>query len=652
MTPRPPHASRSTTPPYDEGAPVNPIANVPGQPQNPEPGQDLPPIEGAPGHDLPDWNEEPDHELPDIPEGEIDNSLPGEGLTKWQIAAALVHAKRVLQRQSERRRARRENRQERREDRQQARKGPPNILVIMGDDIGIHNVSAYNHGIQNFYTPNIDRIGHEGVICLDAYGQNSCTAGRSAFLSGMTPFRTGLCKVGQPGSPLGYPDWAPTVAELLKDHDYRTGQFGKNHLGDLNSHLPTLHGFDEFFGSLYHLNAQEEPETEFYPKDPEFLAKYGPRGVLHCKAGKDRPKLLPGQRVQDDPRFGPVGDQTIVDTGPLNRARMPDHDMKEILPNAVQFITDAAKADERFFCWVNPSRTHIWSYLREGLEGRTGAGRGADALSECDDLVGVLLKLLDDLKIADNTIVVFTTDNGAEAMTWPDGGVTPFHGEKGTTWEGGFRIPLLMRWPGVIEPLTVSKEIISLEDFLPTFLSAAGDPDIKEKLKKGYKAKNGKQYKVWLDGFDFVPYLSGAVEKGPREEFFYFSGQGELNAVRWTDWKVTFASIQGNLVNGLRNVTAYPIVTHLRGDPYEVMHMESEMYFRWYVDNAWIFIPVGEMVEAFMASLMDDEYPKQAGSSIGPQDLNYTTLQIASTMQQLSNRGPTRGRALAARPIE
>ena len=626
----------------EEGAPVNPIANVPGQPQNPEPpqagapDQGLPPQAGAPDQDPPDWDDEVDNALPDLPAGEIDNSLPeggggdgeGGGLTKWQIAVGLVHIKRVLKRQAERRRARRENRQERRRER---RKGKPNILVIMGDDIGIHNLSCYNHGIQDYYTPNLDRIAHEGCMFTDAYGQNSCTAGRSAFIMGQSPFRVGLTAVGQAGSPLGIPDWAPTIAELLKDQDYRTGQFGKNHLGDLNKHLPTVHGFDEFFGSLYHLNAQEEPQTEFYPKDPAFLEKYGPRGVLDCKAGKDRPHLLPGRRVQDDPRFGPVGDQTIVDTGPLYRDRMPGHDKDEILPRSMDFIREAADAKEPFFAWVNTSRGHVWTRLKEEAVGKSGAGVYNDGIVELDECVGSLLDLLDELKIADNTIVMFTTDNGAECVSWPDGGFTPFKGEKGTSWEGGFRVPMMARWPGVIEPLTVSHDMIALEDWLPTFVEAAGEPAIVEKLLKGHKTANGKSYKVHLDGYSFVPYFHGEVDKGPREEFLYFSGSGKLNAIRWQDWKVAFAHDVGSIADGVRVTTAYPIITHLRMDPYEIMHEESGMYFRWFCDNIWIFIPIGERVAEFVKSL--EEYPYQSGNSLGPQDLNYTTAQIVDAVK-------------------
>jgi arylsulfatase len=386
----------------------------------------------------------------------------------------------------------------------QAADKKPNILVIWGDDIGIHNISVYSHGMMGYQTPNIDRIAKEGALFTDAYAQQSCTAGRSSFILGQHPFRTGLLAIGLPGSPHGIPDWAPTIADLLKGQGYATGQFGKNHLGDQDKHLPTVHGFDEFFGNLYHLNAEEEPETYYYPKDPEFKKKFGPRGVLHSFAdGK--------------------GGQTIEDTGPLTRARMPTVDT-EIHAAESKFIDKAVKDGKPFFVWLNTTRMHVWTHLKKESDGVTGISLYADGMVEHDKMIGEVLKQFDDLGIANNTIVIYGTDNGAETCTWPDGGATPFHGEKGTTWEGGFRVPMLVRWPGVIKPGTTINEIFSQEDWMPTLLAAAGEPDIVAKLANGYEA-NGRTFKVHADGHNFLPYFKGEVKKGPREEIHWFSGR-------------------------------------------------------------------------------------------------------------------------------
>jgi arylsulfatase A-like enzyme len=509
--------------------------------------------------------------------------------------------------------------------RRQRRKSKPNILVIMSDDVGISNLSCYTHGIQGFRTANIDRIAAEGAIFTDAYGQNSCTAGRSAFILGQCPFRTGLTAVGMPGSEHGIPDWTPTLADLLKEEGYRTGQFGKNHLGDWNKHLPTVHGFDEFYGNLYHLNTSEEPEGEFYPKDPAFLASYGPRGVLDCQA-TDRPP----PDIREDPRFGPQGNQRIKDTGPLTRARMPDYDDKEIAPRAESFIKEAARAKEPFFCWVCPSRCHVWTRLKKESEGVTGIGLFGDAILEHDKFVGRLLELLDKLKIADDTIVIWTTDNGAEHASWPDGGNTPFHGEKGTTFEGGFRVPFVMRWPGVIEPGTWENAIFSFEDIVPTLMASAGNPNVVAELKTGRKSRRlrDKTWKVHLDGFDFMPYFLGEVDRAPREYFLYFGQSGQLNAVRWNDWKVSFAHMVGNIFDALREVPANPTINHLRSDPYEVMHLEAGQYMKFYGDQLWLFVPVGQSIAEFVQSLAD--WPKQLGPLAGPADLNYATSGLAN----------------------
>ena len=337
----------------------------------------------------------------------------------------------------------------------------PNILVIWGDDVGVHNISAYNHGIMGYRTPNIDRIAKEGAMFTDAYAQQSCTAGRSSFILGQHPFRTGLLTIGMPGSDHGIPDWAPTIGDLLKEQGYSTAQFGKNHLGDRDKHLPTNHGFDEFFGNLYHLNAEEEPETYYYPKDPEFHKKFGPRGVIKSSA-----------------------DGKIEDTGPLTRERMETAD-EEFAAAGLDFIERNAKAKKPFFCWMSTTRMHVWTRLKKESQGKTGIGLYPDGMAEHDGHIGVFLDKLDELGIADNTIVVYSTDNGAEKFSWPDGGISPFHGEKGTTFEGGFRVPQVIRWPGVIKPGTIYNDIISHEDWLPTFLAAAGVPDVVEKCKKG-----------------------------------------------------------------------------------------------------------------------------------------------------------------------
>ena len=489
----------------------------------------------------------------------------------------------------------------------------PNIIVLWGDDIGVHNISAYNHGIMGYQTPNIDRIAKEGALFTDAYSQQSCTAGRASFILGQHPFRTGLLTIGMPGSTHGIPDWTPTTADLLKGQGYVTGQFGKNHLGDQDKHLPTLHGFDEFFGNLYHLNAEEEPETYYYPKDPEFKKKYGPRGVLHCKSdGK--------------------GGQTIEDTGPLTSKRIETID-EEVHAKAMDFMDRSVKAEKPFFLWYNSTRMHVWTHLKKESQGVTGIGLYPDGMVEHDGFVGQVLKKLDDLGIADNTILVYGTDNGAETATWPDGGITPFHGEKGTTWEGGLRVPMIVRWPGVIKPGTLVNEIFSQEDWMPTLLAAAGEPNIVEKLKQGHKA-NGKTFKVHADGYNFMPYFAGEVKDGPREEILYFGQGGELNAVRWNDWKVNFAIVDGNIATGTRKVTGWPLITHLKADPYEKMALESSMYMRWYGDNIWLFVPVQAQIKKFLVTI--PQFPLQQGSSLNAAGINYQTLKAAEALKRLN----------------
>ena len=488
----------------------------------------------------------------------------------------------------------------------------PNILVIWGDDVGWSNVSAYNLGMMGYETPNIDRIADEGALLTHAYAQQSCTAGRSSFILGQHPFRTGLLTIGMPGSPHGIPDWSPTIADLLKNHGYATGQFGKNHLGDRDEHLPTNHGFDEFFGNLYHLNAEEEPETYHYPKDPEFAKKYGPRGVIKSSA-----------------------DGNIEDTGPMTRKRMETAD-EEFLSSAMDFIDRSVKAEKPFFVWMNTTRMHVWTRLKPESEGVTGMGLYPDGMVEHDGHVGMMLNQLEELGIADNTIVIYSTDNGAEKVSWPDGGNTPFMGEKGTTWEGGFRVPAVVRWPGVIEPGTKVHDIMSHEDWMPTLLAAAGEPDIVEKLKKGHRA-NGKRWKIHPDGYNFLPYFKGEVDKGPREQIFYFGQNGDLDAVRWHDWKVSFATFEGNIATGVRFAANWPVITHLRSDPYEVMHHESEMYLRWYADLLWLFVPIQDEVQKFLSTMAD--YPFQEGASLNAAGINYQSLKALKILEQIREKG-------------
>jgi arylsulfatase A-like enzyme len=407
----------------------------------------------------------------------------------------------------------------------------PNILFIMSDDVGMWNVSAYHRGMMGGRTPNIDRIAQEGALFTDYYAQQSCTAGRAAFITGQHPFRTGLLKVGLPGAFLGLQKEDPTIAELLKPQGYATAQIGKNHLGDRNEFLPTVHGFDEFFGNLYHLNSEEEPEEPDYPKSPEFHARFGPRGMLRCRAtDRDDPTV--------DPRFGRVGRQTIEDTGPLTRKRMETVE-REMVAASLDFIDRSVHANKPFFLWHNTSRMHVWTRLSPEWENRSGYGLYADGMMELDSVVGQLLKKLDDLGVADNTIVVFTTDNGVEKFSWPDGGTAPFRGEKGTTWEGGFRVPALARWPGTVKPGTVINDITAHEDWMPTLLAAAGVADVKGRLLQGHQAGD-KTFRVHLDAYDMTDLLSGK-SPGARNEILFFDDDGNLNALRYQDWKLHFA---------------------------------------------------------------------------------------------------------------
>ena len=401
-----------------------------------------------------------------------------------------------------------------------AKTDKPNILIIWGDDIGWFNVSANNHGIMGYRTPNIDRVFNEGANFTDWYGQQSCTAGRAAFITGQSPIRTGLTKVGLPGADLGLRPEDPTIADVLKPLGYVTGQFGKNHLGDRDEFLPTAHGFDEFFGNLYHLNAEQEPENPDYPKDPEFKKKFGPRGVLHTYANAD-------------------GTQKIENTGPLTTKRMETVD-EEFLDASIKFMEKAVKDNKPFFCWWNSTRMHIFTHLKKESQGKTGLGVYPDGMVEHDGHVGKLLDKLDQLGITDNTIVMYSTDNGAEVMSWPDGGTTPFRGEKDTNFEGGWRVPCAIRWPGVIKPGTVSNEVFSHQDMLPTLAAAGGDPDVVEKLKKGGYKSGNKTFKVHIDGYNLLPFLKGEVKENPRKGFLYWSDDGDLMSLRVGNWKCTF----------------------------------------------------------------------------------------------------------------
>jgi arylsulfatase len=484
--------------------------------------------------------------------------------------------------------------------------GKPNILFIMSDDIGWFNISCNNNGIMGYRTPNIDRIAQEGANFTDFYGQQSCTAGRAAFITGQSPIRTGLTKVGLPGAKLGLSFDDPTVAQFMKGFGYATGQFGKNHLGDRNEHLPTVHGFDEFFGNLYHLNAEQEPECPDYPKDPNFRKKYGPRGVLKCRAtDKDDPTV--------DPQFGKVGKQIIENTGPLDTKRMETVD-EEFLAAAIDFMERKTKDDVPWFCYVNTTRMHIFTHLKPSSDGQTGLGVYPDGMVELDGYIGRLLSKLDELGVADNTIVVFTTDNGAEVMSWPDGGATPFRGEKDTNWEGGWRVPCVMRWPGVIEPGRVINDICSLQDFIPTFAAAAGEPELVEKVKKGYKA-DGRMFKVHLDGFNLMPFLAGQENESPRKGFLYWSDDGDLMAIRVGPWKAVFDEQRSTGLAVWREPLAkmrIPKIFNLRSDPFE-RGEEGLFYEKWMLDRAFLLVPAQALVAEWLESFR--EFPPRAKSA-------------------------------------
>jgi len=476
----------------------------------------------------------------------------------------------------------------------------PNILVIWGDDIGWWNVSAYNHGVMGYETPNIDRLAKEGMLFTDWYGQQSCTAGRAAFITGQSPIRTGLTKVGLPGADQGLRAKDPTIAELLKNQGYVTGQFGKNHLGDKNEFLPTVHGFDEFFGNLYHLNAEEEPENPDYPKDPAFKKKFGPRGVLHCWATDKADATV-------DPVFGPVGKQRIENTGPLNTKRMETVN-DEFTNAALDFMERSAKSGKPFFMWVNSTRMHIFTHLKPESVGRTGLGTYPDGMVEHDADVGRLLDKVDKLGITDNTIVMYSTDNGPECFSWPDGGTSPFRGEKDTNWEAGWRVPTLIRWPGVIKPASRSNQVFAHEDMLPTLLAAAGVPDVKEKLLKGYSAGDDKNFKVHLDGYNLVPFFKGEVKDSPRKEMLYWSDDGDLMALRYGNWKAVFKEQRAESFQVWSEPMVdlrVPKIFNLRSDPFERADHNAIYYNDWLLRRVFLLVPAQGFVAQWIASFKD-----------------------------------------------
>jgi arylsulfatase A-like enzyme len=490
----------------------------------------------------------------------------------------------------------------------------PNIVVIWGDDIGITNLSCYSHGLMGYRTPNIDRLAAEGMRFTDSYGEQSCTAGRASFLTGQSTYRTGLSKVGLPGAEAGLQREDPTIAELLKPLGYATGQFGKNHLGDRDEHLPTAHGFDEFFGNLYHLNAEEEPEHPDYPPEdqfPNFRERFAPRGVLRCRANGD-------------------GTQEIEDTGPLTKKRMETID-DEIVEGAVDFIERKHAEGTPFFLWVNTTHMHFRTHPKPDSSGQAGRWQSGyhDTMVDHDRHVGVVLDKLDELGLAENTIVIYSTDNGPHMNTWPDGAMTPFRSEKNTNWEGAFRVPQLIRWPGRIEAGAVSNEIVSHLDWLPTFLAAAGEPDVKEKLLAGHEAE-GKTFKVHLDGYNLLPYLTGETETSPRKEFFYFSDDGDLVAMRFDNWKLVFMEqrVEGTLQAWFEPFVALrvPKLFNLRTDPFERADRTSNTYWDWYIDRVFLIVPAQAVVGDYLRTFVEFP-PRQKAAS-------FTIDQVLEKMQE------------------
>lgn len=479
--------------------------------------------------------------------------------------------------------------------------GQPNILVIWGDDIGIWNISHNNRGMMGYQTPNIDRIAQEGLTFTDYYGQQSCTAGRAAFIGGNVPVRTGMTKVGLPGAKEGWQKTDVTMATVLKSQGYATGQFGKNHQGDRDEHLPTQHGFDEFFGNLYHLNAEEEPENRDYPKDAEFRKKFGPRGVIKASA-----------------------DGKIEDTGPLTRKRMETVD-QETLDAAKDFINRQNQAKKPFFCWWNATRMHFRTHVKESNTGISGPSGDEyhDGMVEHDMMVGDLLKLLDDLGLAENTIVMYSTDNGPHYNTWPDAGTTPFRSEKNSNWEGAYRVPAFIRWPGHFPAGKNLNGIVAHEDWLPTFAAAAGAPDIKDKLLAGVEL-NGRSYKNYIDGYNQLDYLEGKAKESPRHEFWYVNDDGQVVAARYDDWKVVFLENRGEAFGVWREPFTelrVPLLFHLRRDPFEKAQHNANTYNDWFLDRAFVIVPIQGLAAKFLQTMK--EYPP----SQSPGSFNLTKIE-------------------------
>jgi arylsulfatase len=533
----------------------------------------------------------------------------------------------------------------------------PNILVIFGDDIGIANLSTYSQGLMGYETQNIDRIAREGIKFLHYYGEQSCTAGRSAFLTGQHIIRTGLSKVGFPGAPMGISQLDPSIGGLLKNLGYASGQFGKNHVGDRNESLPTVNGFDEFFGNLYHLNAEEEPELPDYPKDPAYRAKFGPRGVLRCKATyRDDPTV--------DARFGKIGKQTIEDTGALTKKRMETID-DETSSAAIDFMQRQVRANKPFFCWFNSTRMHLRTHVRQANRGRYSHGDSEyiDGMIEHDNIIGNLLKALEDMGVANNTIVVYTSDNGPHMNTWPDGAMTWFRSEKNTNWEGAFRVPCLVRWPGVIQPGTVTNELFSHNDWIPTLCSIAGEPDIVNKLKAGYTA-NGINYKVHLDGYDqsaFLRNVRGSAannngSKSARDKFFYSDDDGLLVGMRQGDYKYVFSEQRKQ---GTMGVWAEPFTTlrmtqafNLMQDPFERAEITSNTYWDWQINHVGSVYGAMDEVFQFVASFKEFP-PRSFPPSFNPANIMESTLDGIKQGRELKDRlDPERIRAGLNKMIE
>ena len=487
----------------------------------------------------------------------------------------------------------------------------PNIVIIWGDDIGQSDISVYSHGLMGFKTPNIDRVAKEGVMFTDYYAEQSCTAGRSSFITGQCGLRTGNTKVGMPGAAQGLQFRDVTIAELLKAQGYATAQFGKNHLGDRNEFLPTVHGFDEFYGALYHLNASEEPEQRDYPKDPAFLAKFGPRGVLDCKATDvDDPTV--------DPRFGKVGKQTIKDTGALTKKRMETCD-DDFAERSVDFLKRQHAAGKPVFLWVNFTHMHFRTHVKPESIGQSGRWQSEyhDAMIDHDKNVGTVLKAIDDLGMTEDTIVMYSTDNGPHMNSWPDAAMTPFRSEKNSNWEGAYRVPAMVRWPGHIKADTVSNDIVSHLDWMPTLLAAAGVPDVKEQLVKGMKVGET-SYKVHLDGYNQLPLLTGQTAEDPRKEFFYFGDEGGLNCLRYDNWKFVFAEQRSK---GTMEIWAEPFtelrlpkIFNLRMDPYERADITSNTYWDWMIDHAFVLVPAQGIVGEFLGTFKEFPPSQETGS--------------------------------------